>query len=137
MRHAQGVMADFARLIDWSSFASRNLTDRVVARPEELLVYACSDGRQAVAWASRGRDLLDSEGDLPFRPLLRDAELVLPSLEAGQYAVTCMETHNGHVLAETRVLAQGGSVQLALPPFRHDLAIAVRPARPATAAEGR
>jgi hypothetical protein len=137
MRHAQGVMADFVRLIDWSSFASCNLTDRVVARPEELLVYACSDGRQAVAWVSRGRDLLDSEGDLPFRPLLRDAELVLPSLEAGQYAVTCMETHNGHVLAETRVLAQGGSARLALPPFRHDLAIAVRPVRPATAAEGR
>ena len=47
MRHAQGVMADFARLIDWRSFASRNVSPELVAIPEDLLAYACADARQA------------------------------------------------------------------------------------------
>src|SRR3954451_720089 len=63
MRQSQAVMADFARLIDWSAFASRNASGLVVARPDELLVYACADDRQAVAWVLRGRDQLDAEGD--------------------------------------------------------------------------
>src|SRR3954467_4420230 len=61
MRHAQGVMADFARLIDWSSFAACNVSDRVVATPDELMVCACADDLQAVAWVLRGRDLLESD----------------------------------------------------------------------------
>ena len=129
MRHAQGVMADFARWIDWSTFASRNVSDQLVLRPEELLGYACSDGVQAVVWVVRGRAMLDGEGDLPFLPLLRDAILELPSMEVGHYAITCIETHNGHTLAESRVATQGGPIRLTLPPFRHDLAIAIRPGR--------
>jgi len=66
---------------------------------------------------------------LPFRPLLCDATLELPPLEPGEYNVTCMETHNGHTLADIRIDARGGPVRLALPSFRHDLAIAVRPIR--------
>ena len=132
MRHAQGVMADFARLIDWRTFAAENVSPRVEARPEELLAYACADGRQAVAWVLRAREQLESEGELPFRPLLSGAALTLPGMEPGTYAVTCMETHHGHTLGESAVEAGGGPVTIALPPFRHDLAIAVRPLGPGT-----
>ncbi|MBV8676800.1 MAG: hypothetical protein JO355_06475, partial [Planctomycetaceae bacterium] len=128
MRHAQGVMADFARRIDWPRFAARNVTDLLRVEPEGLLAYACADDRQAVAWVLRGRDLLTSEGDLPFRPLLTGATLGLPPLRAGRYAVTVLETQNGHTLGESLCVSTGEPLRLELPPFRHDVAIAVRPA---------
>ena len=127
MRQAQGVMADFARLIDWPRFASRNVSPQLSAHPNDLLAYACADGRQAVAWVVRGREALDAEGELPFRPLLADATLELPFLDRGDYLATYLETHHGNVLGESLLIHDGGPIRLELPPFRHDLAIAVRP----------
>ncbi len=126
MRQAQGVMADFARLVDWRNFAAHNVSAQAVARPEDLLVYACADDRQAVAWVIRARDQLGGEGELPFRPILKDATLVLPPMTPGAYDVTCMETHHGHTLGEFAVEAGTGPLLIDLPPFRHDLAVAVR-----------
>ena len=108
MRQAQGVMADFARLIDWRNFAARNVSEEVRASPEELLAYACGDDRQAVVWVLRDRDSLEGEGELPFRPLLTEAALELPPLEPGTYLATCMETHNGHTLGESTLALRGG-----------------------------
>jgi hypothetical protein len=127
MRQAQGVMADFARLIDWPRFASRNVSDILAVDRDALLAYGCADDRQAVAWVVRGRDSLESEGDLPFLPLVRGATLELPPMEAGMYDVSCVETHNGHTLGEAVVESLGDRLRLELPPFRHDLAVAVRP----------
>jgi hypothetical protein len=127
-------MADFARLIDWPRFASRNISDQVIAGPDELMVYACADDDQAIAWVLRGRDLLESDGELPFRPLLCGATLEMPPMVPGDFVVTCVETANGHTLAEFVVSTTGGPIRLDLPPFRHDLAIAVRP-RPRAARE--
>lgn len=76
----------------------------------------------------RGRDALEAEGDLPFRPLLEGATLELPPPRPGRYAVTFVETHNGQVLGESPRVVAGGPLRLELPPFRHDVAIAVRPA---------
>ena len=126
MRVAQGVMSDFARLIDWSRFAAINISEEIRTEPENLLVYGCADPRQAVIWAVRDRDELDREGDLPFRPLLAGARIELPPMEPGRHRVTYTDTHNGHILGEeVRTLDLAPAV-LTLPPFRHDLAIAVR-----------
>jgi mannan endo-1,4-beta-mannosidase len=128
MRHAQGVMAHLARLINWRNFAARNGSDEVRVSPEDLLVYACRDDRQAVAWVLRDREALECEGDLPFRPLLTDAAVELPPPASGTYLATCVDTHNGHTLAETLISSGAGPMRLDLPPFRHDIAIAIRPA---------
>jgi len=128
MRQAQGVMADFARLIDWPTFASRNVSAETIARPGELLAYACTDDRQAVAWVLRGRHSLSGEGDLPFLPLLTGASLELPPMAPGGYSVHFVETNHGHTLGDSVVTTDGsGPLRLDLPPFRYDLAIAVRP----------
>ena len=126
MRVAQGVMSDFARLIDWSRFAAINISEEIRTEPENLLAYGCADPRQAVIWAVRDRDELDREGDLPFRPLLAGARIELPPMEPGRHRVTYTDTHNGHILGEeVRTLDLAPAV-LTLPPFRHDLAIAIR-----------
>ena len=125
MRHAQAVMGEFARLIDWPGFASRNITGSIVVEPHDLLAYGCADDLQAVAWVVRGREALESDGPLPFLPLLRGAAIRLPSMGPGAYRVTAMDTHNGHVLLD-EVRTLGRSPRLDLPPFRHDLAIALR-----------
>jgi hypothetical protein len=129
MRQAQAVMADFARLIDWPRFASVNVTDLVKVAPEDLLAYACLDGQQAVAWVIRGREAMEHEGELPFLPLVREATIELPSMDPGRYDLTFVETHNGQILGEVSLDCRGGPLAFELPPFRHDLAIAVRPAR--------
>jgi hypothetical protein len=126
MRHAQGVMSDFSRLIDWSRFASRNVSDRVVCT-DDLMVYACADDEQAIAWLLRGHDLIESDGELPFRPLLRGARFELPPMAPGQYVVTCIETANGQTLSRAVLSTRGEAVRVDLPSFRHDLAVALRP----------
>ena len=137
MRRAQAVMADFARRIDWPTFAARNLAGELRVEPDDLLAYACGDGRQAVAWVLRDRAGLDLVGEADFRPLLPGVRLRLPPLTPGRYAVTCMETHNGYVLLEESLDAAGGPVELTLPPFRHDVAVAIRPVPEAGAAPAR
>ena len=125
MRHAQAVMAEFARLIDWPRFAARNISREVAIEPGDLLVYGCADDRQAVLWVVRDRLALDGDGHLPFRPLLGRAAVGLPDLSPGKYRITALDTLSGHVLGDvTRDLA--APIRLELPPFRHDLAIAVR-----------
>ena len=133
MRATQAVMADFARRIDWRHFAARNVSAELDVRPEDLLAYACADDRQAVAWVLRDRGEFDRTGDLPFRPLLPGATLELPPLAPGAYRASFVETANGHSLAEADLTATGGPLLLTLPPFRHDLVIAVRPAELAAA----
>ncbi|QEH35513.1 hypothetical protein OJF2_40650 [Aquisphaera giovannonii] len=130
MRHAQGVMAEFAGRIDWPAFASRNVTAELKARPEEVAVHGCSDGRQAVIWAIRSEGSAGPDGDLCFRPLLEGASVELPGMEPGAYRVDHVETANGHGLAAAVVECRSGPLTLDLPPFRHDVAIAVRPAAP-------
>ena len=128
MRHAQAVMAEFARLIDWPNFASRNISGELRVEPDVLLAYGCGDGDQAVAWVLRDRDSLESEGSLPFRPLLHGAAIELPTMNPGLYRVTATDTHNGHVLADATTLL-APPFRLELPPFRHDLALAIRRVR--------
>jgi mannan endo-1,4-beta-mannosidase len=125
MRHAQGVMAEFALLIDWPNFASRNISEEIAIEPDDLLAYGCADSRQAVVWVIRDRHSLQGEGLLPFRPLLTGTSIGLSGMEPGLYRVTAIDTDNGHVLADlTREFA--GSISLELPPFRRDLALAIR-----------
>jgi hypothetical protein len=128
MRRAQGVLADFARLIDWRHFAPANASDRLRAEPDDLLAYACADGRQAIAWVLRDRGELGRTGGLPFRSILPGATLEFPPFEPGTYLASFVETYNGHVLAESHLTSTGRPLRLTLPPFRHDLALAIRPA---------
>lgn len=128
MRQAQGVMADVARRVDWTRFASVNVSEHLRTRPEgELLAYACADTFQAVAWVLRGGEALTAEGEPPFRPLLDGALLELPPMAPGTLRVAMVETHHGHVLAEREVVSNGlAPLAIDLPPFRHDLAVTVR-----------
>jgi mannan endo-1,4-beta-mannosidase len=126
MRHAQAILSEFAGLIDWTRFAARNVSDTLAARPENLLAYGCADDEQAVAWVLRDRDSLEDEGDCPYRPLLRDAEIGVPMPPDEVYRVTAVETARGHVLDERTIRATRHGLRIALPPFRHDVALAIR-----------
>ena len=88
MRHAQGVMADFARLIDWPNFAvAERLATSCRCEGDDLLAYACADDRQAVAWAIRGGDDLDPHGHLAVPSAPHRAALILPPMAPGPYRV--------------------------------------------------
>ena len=117
MRHAQGVMAEFARLIDWRHFASRRRLGAFVVRPQELVAYACSDEHQADhLGASRARDPRARRGPrLPAAAPGRSVEI--SSLGPGTYAVDFVETWNGHTLmrSDRREPGRAGSSWSCLP----------------------
>ena len=101
-RHAPRAGRD-GRIRPADRLAELRLAQRLgllVVGPEELLAYACSDGRQAVIWVLRGQGNLGPDGDLAFRPLLREPGSKLPSMEPGTYAVDFVETWNGHTLMD-------------------------------------
>ena len=59
--------------------------------------------------------------------MLAGATLTLPPMDPGRYRVTFLDTQVGIVVGEALQAFDGSPPVLALPPFRVDLAIAVRP----------
>ena len=98
MRHAQGVMAEFSRLIDWRHFASRRPRSVSWCSLEELVAYACSDEHQAMIWVLRDKGLLGPTGISPSGRCSQGASVEIPSLGPGTYDVDFVETWNGHTL---------------------------------------
>ena len=76
-----------------------------------------------------------TDSDRTARARIRDAAIELPGMEPGDYRVTALDTDNGHILADMTCHLPS-PVGLQLPPFRHDLAIAIRRVDPASAGIG-
>ena len=129
-RHAAGPGRD-GRLRPADRLArtspSRNVSRGARVEPEELLAYACADDRQAVAWVLRAREPARGRGGSAVPPAPDGGRARAAADGAGDVSGTCIETHLGHTLGESTIEVGGGPVAIALPPFRHDLAIAVRP----------
>ena len=130
MRHAQGVMAEFSRLIDWPNFASRNdVPGASQERPEELVAFGCSDEQT-------GDDLGSSwqwQSWVPTgtwrsgRCCKRASVEIMPSRTREPMPLTSWRHGTGTRSEQSVVESRAGGLALKLPPFRHDLAIAVHP----------
>jgi mannan endo-1,4-beta-mannosidase len=124
MRAAQAAMARFEPLIDWTSFARRNLNEEVACSARPLSVFACGDARQAVVWLLRRTPRLgDGRVDQGVAPIA--ATVNVPGLAEGEYTVTAFDTARGEPERRWSVRADDGGLRLQVS-VRNDLALAVQ-----------
>jgi hypothetical protein len=126
MRDAQRALAGFLPLVDWKRLRRRNLNAEAAIDREGCAVFACGDAGQAVAWVLR-TDRLDSAGMLDRRASPIEATLLLPGLAAGRYRLAFWDTREGRPAGDAEATTDPqGRLPVRFPPFRTDLAVAVR-----------
>jgi mannan endo-1,4-beta-mannosidase len=127
MRRAQRALAGFLPLIDWPRFRRRNLNDEIGLAIPGFAAFACGDERQAVLWLLR-TDAVGEDGMVRRDATPAPLGAAVPGLAAGRYRVTPWDTERGEPGAPFTLGHQGGTLRLALPPVRADLAVAITPA---------
>ena len=141
MRRAQRAMNAFLPLIDWLCFSREPLNSRLRAEGcangsahgaggEDVAAFGCGDDRQAVVWLLR-RGPLGRDGRL--LPTPAPATVDVPGLCSGSFTVTSFDTTAGTPGDSWAVENNGGPLRLHVPPFRGDVALAVRLQRPSRA----
>lgn len=127
MRRAQAGLDAFLPLIDWPRFRRVNLNQEVRAGGP-VHAFACGDERQAVVWLLR-KDTVARGGRLRANAAPITSSLLLPGLAGGPVRVSAFDTREGRVVQEqTAEVRPGKPLALFTPPFRTDLALAVRAA---------
>jgi hypothetical protein len=125
MRREQRSLAGFLPLIDWPSFRRVNLNEEVQVTGAAATAFACGDKRQAVVWLMRS-DAIGADGTLDARAAPVAPTIRVPGLEAGSYAVTFWDTAAGAIAGAALAQADAGALEIFVPPFRSDRAIAIR-----------
>jgi hypothetical protein len=155
MRAAQGALARFLPLVDWTRFRRRSLSREVAIcdartgralrlvtptlrpgtegpplvrlRGAEAAAFACGDAAQAVAYLLRA-DARAGDGTLRREVAPRPVTLVLPGLAAGEYTVTEWDPRLGEATRRRRLSHVGGALRVDELALATELALAVRAA---------
>jgi mannan endo-1,4-beta-mannosidase len=126
MRRAQLSLSRFLPLIDWPALRRVNLNRDVKVLGPAVAPFACGDRDQAIVWLLR-TDTLGPAGMLdksasPITPTLR-----IPGLATGRYVATAWDTETGAPVSSFAAESADGRMMLEIPPFRADVALAIRP----------
>jgi hypothetical protein len=121
MHRAQGAMATFLPLLDWTGFQPRNLNEEATA--PGFHVFACADEAQMLAWLVR-RHGLDRQGMLPAELTAISAKLTLPLKGSGNWRVRLFDTVRGECIGERIASVQDGRLSVEIDTVRGDLAVA-------------
>ncbi|SER22864.1 mannan endo-1,4-beta-mannosidase [Faunimonas pinastri] len=126
MRRAQGAMAAFLPLIDWSRFRRVNLNAEIGTSADAVLAFGCGDREQAVLWLVR-RDTIRRDGTLAPDAPPHELTVTVPGLDAGRYRVTAWDTKAGGETEIFEAEAADGMLRLEGLRLSTDLALAIRP----------
>ena len=127
MRRAQGALARFLPLVDWTRFRRVTLNGHLQGDDgAAAAVFGCGDARQAVVYLLR-RDRLDARGRVHAVDAVRTA-LAVPGLAAGAYRISAFDPQGGTVTETFAADSEGGELSFTTPPWRAELALAVTPA---------
>ena len=122
MRRAQGAMAGFLPLVDWTGFRPRNLNEE--GRAPGFHLFACADRDQAVAWIVR-RGGRDGRGMIADGVPPATARLTLPVAD-GSWSLRLFDTQEGRSRGEQVAVARDGLLAVSIEDVGADLAIAAR-----------
>jgi mannan endo-1,4-beta-mannosidase len=125
MRRAQHAMARFMPLIDWPALRRVNLNEEVKVSNRSVAACACGDARQAVVWLLR-TDTKKRKSVLPREAAPLKVKVLVPGLEPGRYSITPWDTEAGTPGQEISAQADAAGLSFDTPPFRRDLALAIR-----------
>jgi hypothetical protein len=125
MRRAQNGLSRFLPLIDWATFQRHNWNAEVrVSRPN-LAAFASGGAGQALLWLLR-RDTIAKNGQLDPEAMPVTTNVSLPEMPSGTYRVVVWDTGAAMPVAQFEKQHSGGRLQFETPPFRRDLALAIR-----------
>ncbi len=132
MRVAQRGLARFLPSIDWLRFDRRNVSQELCVYdgagaevgPKRMARFGCASADQAVVYLIR-RDTLLKCGRVDQRKVPVQVGVQVPGLEPGQYRVEGWNTLAGERVSVTEQ-SVGPETTIPLPPFRADLAVAIR-----------
>ncbi len=126
MRVAQHGLAKFLPLIDWRTFRRRNLNPEVRIHSANVKAVACGDDAQAVVWLIR-TDTIGADGTLRKESDPVRTRLEIPGLTSGCYHVVAWDTAGGSEAARFTCSHRGPALDIDVPPFVADLALAITP----------
>ncbi|HZF41886.1 MAG TPA: hypothetical protein VEZ48_00565 [Sphingomonadaceae bacterium] len=124
MREAQGALARFLPLIEWTTFRRANVSEEVRVDAADVAAFACADADQAVVWLLRTDAHVrggTARTDLP----LITVRLEIPRLGAGRFQATCFDTQSGKPSRQVTVEHDGRNMTAHLE-VQTDVALAVR-----------
>lgn len=123
MRRAQGVLARFLPLIDWTTFRRRNISEEVACSDPDVQVFACADDTQAVLWLLSKSPIGAGRRLAPRAP--RAVDLRVPGLSAGTYSIQPFDTVTGEAGPPAQARSDGKDLPVSLQ-LAGDIAVAVR-----------
>jgi len=124
MRDAQGALARFLPLIDWTQLHRINLNEEVRTDRPEIAVFACGDVDQAVLWLLRTDAKRRSRLVRPdLTPL--PVTLEIPGPMSGHFNLTRFDTKRGEIVGEERLSHGVGPLTIATE-VTTDIALALR-----------
>jgi mannan endo-1,4-beta-mannosidase len=131
MHQAQEAMTRFLPLIDWGRFRRVNLNEEVGLSSAGFTVFACGDVDQAVVYLLR-TDALDRSGRIDRNAAPASCRVTIPELLAPDLEATFFDTREGRIIGRARTREARGrrGVELDVPAFTGDLAIAFGRGRP-------
>ena len=116
MRDAQRALAGFLPFLDLVRFRRRNCSAEVRVSSPDIVPFCCADERQALLWLlRRGASVAGPTG----------VQVTLPAMCPGTYRCVAWDTLIGRSILDWSHEHAGGAMQLELPPFPADLALAV------------
>jgi len=121
MRESQLGLSLVASKIPWSTFAARNVDERLsVSTPDGQKVHpvGCGDEQQFLIWLVRESNS-KKVGD-------GDTQLVLKASSEGSFQVRVFDTRTGKKIQQSVVKADSGKVTVVLPSFDKDIALIVK-----------
>jgi mannan endo-1,4-beta-mannosidase len=125
MRHAQRSLTRFLPSIDWISFHRQNCSAEVSVSSPNVVPFCCADSRQAILWLLRN-DSIGPDGRLDQNAAPLSLDVALPGMDPGAYRVVAWDTEAGSECAAWDCRHSGGRFAFTAPPFRTDLAFAIR-----------
>lgn len=126
MRAAQRAMANFLTLIDWPRFRRTNVSRELRLSSPDAAGVACADPSQAVIWLVRTKSVAKDGRLDPGATPLRTG-LYLRALAGARWRATAWDTLEGRPRETFEIdLSSRPEAEFEVPPFRTDLALALR-----------
>jgi mannan endo-1,4-beta-mannosidase len=123
MRAAQGALARFLPLIDWTRFERRCWNDRLDLGAKGFAAFGCGDEGQAVIWVLR-TDATGRDGMIKIDAKPRRLKLRCPA-EGGRYRIRLFDTKQGAATSEMTLECAGAFLEIPIGAIHADVALAI------------